>query len=166
MIRWLRRFFGRIGVRLLLVNLFVVLVPVAGLEFAETHESQLLLSLERDMRNQSALVKATAEQQLAKDPEVSFFDHATSTEPALERAARSTRTRVRLLDFDGAVIADSHAAGPPEGAEAPAPRVLPEIDLSLASGQARRQGRRRASAADRLHACRRAQDAGDEGVPE
>lgn len=133
---WLRRFFGRIGVRLLVANLFVVLVPVAGLEFAETHESQLLLSLERDMRNQSALVKAELENDLSRDPEASFFDRAANDEPALERAARSTRTRVRLLDFDGAVVADSHASGPPEGVEAPAPRVLPEIDLSLASGSA------------------------------
>lgn len=131
MIARLRRFFGRIGVRLLLANLFVILVPVVGLEFAETHESQLLLSLERDMRNQCALVKADLEAELGREPDASFFDRAALAEPALERAARSTRTRVRLLDFDGAVVADSHAAGPPEGREGPAPRVLPELDLSL-----------------------------------
>ena len=39
---------GRIRVRLLIVNLVVVIVPVAGLEFARIYERQLLASLERD----------------------------------------------------------------------------------------------------------------------
>jgi two-component system sensor histidine kinase ChvG len=54
---WLRRELGRIRTRLLVVNLLVLLVPVAGLEFARLYERQLLHGLERDMRNQAALVR-------------------------------------------------------------------------------------------------------------
>src|SRR5262249_27552528 len=39
-------------------------------------------------------------------------------------AARATRTRVRLLDEHGAVVADSHENGPPEGPELPPPRII------------------------------------------
>ena len=39
---------GRIRARLLLVNLLVLLVPVAGLEFARIYERQLLGGLERE----------------------------------------------------------------------------------------------------------------------
>ena len=53
----LRHLAGRLGVRLILVNLVVLLVPVAGLEFARIHERQLLDGLERDMRNQAAIVR-------------------------------------------------------------------------------------------------------------
>src|SRR3954470_16323415 len=55
------RLVGRIGLRLLVVNLLVLLVPIAGLEFARIHERQLLASLERDMKNQSVLVRALVE---------------------------------------------------------------------------------------------------------
>ncbi len=125
----LRRLLGRISVRLLIVNLLVVLVPVAGLEFAKIFEVQLLNSLERDMRNQSALLRAEVEADLAADPSLSFFDRAANGEAALAQAARSTRTRIRLVDFDGAVVSDSHVEGPPEGVEPKAPRMLPEVEL-------------------------------------
>ena len=47
---------GRIRFRLLFVNLIVLLVPIAGLEFARLYERQLLDSLERDMRDQAVIV--------------------------------------------------------------------------------------------------------------
>ncbi len=116
----LRRALGRIGVRLVLVNGLVLLVPVVGLEFARIHERQLLEALERDMKNQAALVRAMVESDLERggtldDPELADI---------LTAAARSTRTRVRLLDTGGAVVADSHENGPPEGPEPPPPRLL------------------------------------------
>ena len=55
----LLRGLGRIGVRLVLVNGLVLLVPVVGLEFARIHERQLLEALERDMKNQAALGAAS-----------------------------------------------------------------------------------------------------------
>ncbi len=117
----LLRVLGRIGVRLLVVNLLVLLVPVAGLEFARIHERQLLLSLERDMRDQAVIVRALCEADLGAGVAIADRRHAA----ILTEAARRTRTRVRLLDAAGAVVADSHENGPPEGPEPPPPHVLP-----------------------------------------
>ena len=112
---------GRIGVRLLVVNLLVLLVPIAGLEFARIHERQLLLSLERDMRDQAVMVRALCEADLGAAIAIGDPRHAA----ILTEAARRTRTRVRLLDARGVVLADSHENGPPEGPEPPPPHVLP-----------------------------------------
>jgi two-component system sensor histidine kinase ChvG len=122
---WIAALFGRVGVRLLVVNLVVLLVPVVGLEFARLYEHQLLASLERDMRNQAAVVREHVEAAVADGED--FTVVAAREEIVLERAARSTRTRIRLLDRDGKPIADSHRAGPPEGEEAAPPSVIPDI---------------------------------------
>ena len=114
-----QRLVGRIGVRLLLVNLLVLLVPVAGLELARIHERQLLESLERDMKNQAALVRALVEEDLDRDIPLGDPRHAS----VLTVAASTTRTRIRLLDVGGGVIADSHEYGPPEGPEPPPPHL-------------------------------------------
>lgn len=116
----LRRLSGRVGTWFLALNVVVLLVPVAGIEFARIYERQLLASLERDMRNQSALVRALLEAR-AEDPEA----HAVELEGVLRRAARSTRTRVRVLDAQGELVADSHRDGPPEGEEPAPPSVVP-----------------------------------------
>ncbi len=109
------REFGRIRFRLLAVNLVAVLVPIVGLEFARVYERQLLDGLERDMRNQASLVKSVVE---ADDD----FGGARHTE-ILTRAARTTRTRIRLLDRTRGVVSDSHRLGPPEGPEPPPPAL-------------------------------------------
>ncbi|MCC6874695.1 MAG: HAMP domain-containing protein [Sandaracinaceae bacterium] len=105
----------------MIVNVVVLLVPVAGLELARLYEHQLLHALERDMRNQAALVREAIEAGLERDRPL----RDGYIERILEEAARTTRTRVRILDAGGQVILDSHRGGPPEGAEPPAPTVLP-----------------------------------------
>jgi two-component system sensor histidine kinase ChvG len=95
------------------VNLVVLLVPVAGLELARLYERRLLGALERDMRNQAALVRAMIEDDLARGIALG----TERQEIILTRAARHTRMRVRILDARGDVAADSHAHGPPEGEE-------------------------------------------------
>jgi len=132
MLARLRHELGRIRARLLVVNLAVLLVPVAGLEFARIHERQLLDSLERDMTNQAAMVKTMLESDLDRGIAPGAPQHAE----ILTKAATRTRTRIRLLDRAGAVIADSHEYGPPEGPEPPPPTMLP----SGASGVRRRGG--------------------------
>lgn len=132
MIARLRRELGRIRTRLLVVNLAVLLVPVAGLEFARIHERQLLDSLERDMTNQAVMVKVMLESDIERGIASGAPQHAE----ILTKAAKRTRTRVRLLDNTGAVIADSHEFGPPEGPEPPPPTMLP----GGASGVRRRGG--------------------------
>jgi two-component system sensor histidine kinase ChvG len=117
---------GRIRTRLLIVNLVVLVVPVAGLEFARIHERQLLGALERDMRNQAVLTREILETALAAGTPL---DEALPEE-VLAHAARHTRTRVRVLDAAAEVVVDSHRGGPPEGDEPPAPGWLPDhLDL-------------------------------------
>ena len=115
-----RRGVSRIGVRLLLVNALALLVPIVGLEFARIHERQLLEALERDMKNQTALVGAMATSELEHGGTL----HEPAFADILTEAARTTRTRIRLLDDKGAVVADSHENGPPEGPEPPPPHIL------------------------------------------
>lgn len=102
---------ARIRYRLLLVNVLVAAVPLVGISFARLHESQLLAALEHDMIDQAELVRALVEH------------GATADEPALIAAAYQTHTRIRLLDAHGAVTADSHRNGPPEGEEPPEPSL-------------------------------------------
>ncbi len=116
--RWRRAVvhLARIRYRLLLVNVIVVAVPLAGVLFARMHERQLLTALERDMIHQGELVRAL----VSVDP---GGPRLAERGPALAVAARHTRTRIRLLDERGRVVADSHAAGPPEGAEPAVPHL-------------------------------------------
>lgn len=109
----------RIRYRLLLVNVMVVTVPLLGVGFARTFEREMLRGLEDDMIHQAQLLRAT----LAGGPETPL-DRLAALGPTLREAARHTRTRIRLLDATGRVVADSHGQGPPEGAEAPAPGLL------------------------------------------
>jgi two-component system, OmpR family, sensor histidine kinase ChvG len=125
----LRRFFAhllhgvaRIRYRLLAVNLFVVLVPAAGSEFARIYEKQLLDALERDMANQAAVVKAF----VAADLAAGWSLGSTGEEHVLARAALQTRTRIRIVDRSG-VLVDSHRGGPPEGREPAPPRLAPTV---------------------------------------
>jgi two-component system, OmpR family, sensor histidine kinase ChvG len=134
-VRWL---LGRIGARLLIVNLLVLLVPVAGLEFARLHERQLLASLERDMRDQCALARALVEDDLTRGVPIGDPRHAR----ILTDAARRTRTRVRLLDAQGATLVDSHENGPPEGPEPPPPHMLTRGSLADISEAASREATR------------------------
>ncbi len=120
---------GRIRIRLLVVNLVVLLVPVAGLEFARIYERQLLGGLERDMRDQAALGREMLETGL--DSGLTLGDPRLGR--VLTEAARSTRTRIRILDRRGVPVLDSHADGPPEGPEPPAPTILPGSVYSSAS---------------------------------
>lgn len=120
LLRWLGAAYNhlfRIRYRLLLINLIVVAVPIAGIGFARTFETEMLRTLEGDMIHQAQLLR---EALLEKTGGLRL----TGRGPMLARAARHTRTRIRLLDQRGHVVSDSHAKGPPEGAEKPVPGLF------------------------------------------
>src|SRR6186713_3232894 len=137
-VRWRFRWrIGRIRTRLLVVNLVVVLVPIAGLEFARLYERQLLDGLERDMQNQAVLVKVSLEAALARGEEFGTREQ----EAQLTAAALQTRTRIRLVDAQRGLLVDSHRNGPPEGKEPRAPLLTREraveYEQSLSSSDVR-----------------------------
>jgi two-component system sensor histidine kinase ChvG len=101
---------ARIRYRLVLVNLIILSVPVAGIGFARFHERQMLRALEEDMIHQGQLLANV----LRADPQGLRI---AEREALLAAAVRDTRTRIRLLDDKGEVRADSHRGGPPEGPE-------------------------------------------------
>jgi len=120
------RFAGRIRIRLLAVNLFVVLIPALGLEFARVYERQLLDALERDMRHQAALLRDSLEAALERGEKL----EPSRLDAVLGDAARHTRTRLRIVSQATGVVVDSHRAGPPEGPEPEIPwlaRRRPEL---------------------------------------
>lgn len=112
---------GRIRYRLLIVNVLALFVPAIGLEFARIHERELLDALERDMSNQAVLVRTFIESGLREGKPLEDESYAR----ILTTAAKRTRTRIRIIDEGGNLIADSHAEGPPEGPEPLPPSMLP-----------------------------------------
>lgn len=125
---WVRREGSRLRYRLLVVNLVVVLVPVAGVEFADLYEKQLLESLEKDMRHQALLVRRFLESNHRRGVALGHSAH----EEAVRNAARGTRMRIRVFDRGRALVVDSHRFGAPEGPEPPPPGGL--LSRSSTSG--------------------------------
>lgn len=115
------------------MNLVVVLVPVVGIEFARLYERTLLDALERDMRHQAALAGRVLEEDLTQGRGLDDPSH----ERFLSRAAEATRMRIRVVDAEGRVIADSHASGPPEGPEPEPPSLLPSLSDAYSVGRSR-----------------------------
>lgn len=112
-----RRRLASIFTRILLINLAVMAVPIAGVWFAELYEKQLLHALEEDMVHQvqvlrEALVVGTTTQLRGRDP-------------MLARITEHTGLRLRLIDTQGAVASDS-------GGRALSVDERPEIGLALA----------------------------------
>ena len=118
LLRWLINELFRIRTRLLLVNVLIAAVPIVGISFARFYEREMLRSLETDMINQAEILR----QMLSVDPRGVGFE---GLGPVLAESAKETRTRIRVLGTDGQLLADSHAKGPPEGPEKPAPSLLP-----------------------------------------
>ena len=115
--------FVRIRFRLLLINALIVAVPLLGISFARFYEREMLRSLEQDMINQAELLRHS----IAAHPGEAKLD---GWEPILSAAAKETRTRIRILGPKGELRSDSHASGPPEGPELPAPSWLPKGDAT------------------------------------
>ena len=115
----------RLLARLLVFNLLLVFVPLAGALYLGTYEKQLLRLQERSMVQQGRLVAAS----LAgpEDPT------AEDAERLLRNLQRRTESRLRVLDRDARLLADSSLLGPrrepgsevSDEARGPRPPALP-----------------------------------------
>lgn len=95
---------SRISIRLLLFNILLVLVPVAGFLYLDIFEDQLLADQERAMVQQGRLLAAA----LGGQGEVS----SPGAEALLLRLEQRTESRLRVFGKDGALLADSSRLGP------------------------------------------------------
>ncbi len=93
----LSRWLASISARLLLVNAFLVVVPVAGISFARTYERELLRSEEEWLATAAAEVAAAA----LGDP------RAPAAAAVAAAAAERLRAQVRVLDGAGNVLLDT-----------------------------------------------------------
>ncbi len=98
--RW-RRELHSIRARLLLVNAFLVIVPIAGISFARTYERELLRAEEEGIITLATTLAAT----------VPDGEPAVLAPPALRSASRAAagrlRAQVRVLDPAGRVVFDT-----------------------------------------------------------
>jgi len=101
----------RIRYRLLLVNVLIVSVPVAGIGFARVYEREQLRALEEDMVHQAQVLR----QLILADPALLETPAGPRLEKILVAIAGQTRARIRILDGAGRMLADSHSDGTPEG---------------------------------------------------
>lgn len=126
------RLLSRIGVRLLLFNVLLVFLPVAGLFSLDSLERQLLDAQERAMVQQGRLVAAA----LGGDEAI---DEARVTQ-LLRRLERRSEARLRIVDRDTRVLGDSAVSEEPP---APAPTAGSPTDTpgASAAGPAPARGR-------------------------
>ena len=107
------RFLSRIGVRLLLFNVLLVFLPVAGLFSLRSLERQLLDAQERAMVQQGRLVAA------ALGGGDAAIDETRVTQ-LLRQLGRRSEARLRIVDRDTRVLGDSAVS---EEAIATAPKA-------------------------------------------
>ncbi len=118
-LRWLG---SRIAVRLLAFNLLLVFLPAAAVHYLDVYERQLLDAQERAMVQQGRVLAAALSE---RGP-----IRAADAEGILVRLRRETEARLRVVDHQGRILADSSQLGarrepPPQPAarEAREPRV-------------------------------------------
>ncbi|HEV7518912.1 MAG TPA: ATP-binding protein [Thermoanaerobaculia bacterium] len=104
------RFPSRISIRLLLFNVLLVFLPVAGFLYLDVYERELLAAQERAMVQQGRLAAAALAGGDAIAPAAATV--------LLHRLERRVDARLRVVDGNGVLLADSSLPGP-------SPRQLP-----------------------------------------
>ena len=94
---------SRISARLLLFNVLLVFLPVAGFLYLGVYERQLLEDQERSMVQQGRLLAAALGERPALD--------AAAAGDLLRRLGGRTEARLRIYGRDGALLADSSRLG-------------------------------------------------------
>src|SRR3954454_22029122 len=95
---------SRISARLLLFNILLVFLPVAGFLYLGVYEKQLLHDQERAMVQQGRLLAAALGDRPALD--------AATASGLLQRLRSRTEARLRIFGADGTLLADSSRLGP------------------------------------------------------
>jgi len=103
-----------LSVRLLLFNVLLVFLPAAGFFYLDVYEKELLEAQERAMVQQGRL--AAAALSAGSGPQV--IDRTTAVR-LLARLQGQTEMRLRVVDLDGALLADSARLVPPRPPVAP-----------------------------------------------
>jgi len=98
------RLVSRISVRLLAFNLLLVFLPVAGVYYLDTYERQLLDAQERAMVQEGRVLAAALSE---RGPLA-----ARDAEALLMRLRQQSEARLRVVDAEGRVLADSARLGP------------------------------------------------------
>ena len=104
------RFLSPITLRLLAFNLLLVFLPAAGFLYLDTYERQMLAAQERSMVQQGRSLAAALSGQGETWSE--------QAGPLLKRLQRRTEARLRVIDRDGTLLADSSLMGPQAGGAA------------------------------------------------
>ena len=107
----------RLLVRLFAFNLLLVFVPILGVLYLGTYETQLLRWQERSMVQQGRLVAAAL---AAPEPPT-----AEGAELLLTNLRQRTESRIRILDADALLLADTSLLGPQRDPEAVAQSASP-----------------------------------------
>jgi len=100
----LRRFLSRISIRLLAFNVLLVFLPVAALLYLDVFEDKLLAAQERSMVQQGRLLAAALAERGALEPDAG--------KDILVHLDRRLTARLRVVDWDGELLADSSRLGP------------------------------------------------------
>jgi two-component system sensor histidine kinase ChvG len=95
---------SRISVRLLAFNVLLVFLPAAGFLYLGTYERQLLRMQERSMVQQARLLAAALSEQGQLQ--------TAEAEQILRNLQRRTEARLRVIDRQGNILADSSLLGP------------------------------------------------------
>lgn len=122
-----RTFLSRISIRLLAFNVLLVFLPAAGLLTLDTYERQLLRAQEQAMVQQGRLLAAALAGSAGGSPADGdeSGEPLSSEEPEACRAQRiltdlrgRQQARLRVVDAEGRLVADSSRLGPPREPEA------------------------------------------------
>lgn len=98
------RALSRLPIRLLAFNILLVFLPAAGVLFLDTYETHLLAAQERTMGQEGRLLAAAIE--------ASSELEATSSREILVHLGQRHLARLRVVDEQGRVLADSARLGP------------------------------------------------------
>ena len=103
----LHRFFSSISVRLMAFNLLLVFLPAAGVLLLDTYEQHLLEGQERTMAQEGRILAAALE--------ATGRLEASDARSILLHLGQRHLSRLRVVDADRRVLADSSALGPRTG---------------------------------------------------